>query len=593
MKKKFALLLAAVMLVGVLAACGESDGGGAGGAGGNGDAVKITWWIPVGEDSTYYLSYEDNPAVKYLETLEFNGRKVDLNFSVPVSGKELENFNTLLMTDEYSDLMDMSFSTTYAAELLEDDYIYDLTDYVAEYMPNYSAILEANPDLAPYVYTNIDGERKILSLYSITEGTLGNFMGFLYRRDWVAKYGTHPETGEAFTIGYADPDDKNSYYDDVIFPSGGAEPVYISDWEWMFEIFTVAMEDLGITDGYCYSPYFKGYSEDGTLYNAFGGGNPMWYKDREGNTAFGGDDESMMAYLECLNTWYNNGWVDKEFSSRTSDMAYAINTAGVHTGKVGLWVGRRSETGALMDTGDGFTDGIMTYGARAPINDIYGSEKTQNQTPYSMYQYSRIQSNVVVSKKVSEEDLPTVLAFLDYLYTAEGGALRCFGMNQEQFEATQDENYIKYGLEEGAYYTEAQTDGSIKYVRSEQLLADNNLASAMAGKRMTIGWYAPGFIDALNASYMPTALNAMAEWDYYPNTGTFDKAIRQQFTPEESNSYTKIHANIDTHMASTIPKFISGELDFRGADWDNYVTMLGKYKYAEITAMYQRILDAS
>ena len=45
------------------------------------DVVEISWWISRGEDSTYYMSYDDNPAIRYLETLEFNGKKVDLHLS--------------------------------------------------------------------------------------------------------------------------------------------------------------------------------------------------------------------------------------------------------------------------------------------------------------------------------------------------------------------------------------------------------------------------------------------------------------------------------------------------------------------------------
>ena len=583
MKKALALILAAAMLL-ALAACGSE--------GGSGDALEISYWIPVGEDSTYYMSYEENPAVKYLETLDFNGRKIDLSFVVPISGSELDNFNTLLMTDEYTTIMDMSYSNTTPAELYLDDYIYDLTPYVEEYMPNYMQVLADNPHLEPYVYADVDGEKRILSLYAITQEILGNFKGFLYRRDWVAKYGENPETGEPFTYGYEDPDDPNTYYDDVVFPSGGTDPVYISDWEWMFGIFEEAMADLGITDGYCTSFYFKGYGEDGTLFNAFGGGGPMWYQQEDGTVAFGGDTEDMHAYLECLNNWYEQGWLDPAFAEHTTDMAYAVDTAKVHMGKVGLWTGRRSETGALLDLGDELTSGIMVYGARAPINDIYGGAEQQGKTPYTLYQYSQIRGSVCITNQVSEEDLPTVLSFLDYLYTPEGGALVCLGLTKEQYEVTQDESYQKYGLTEGAYHTEENEDGSMRYVRDEKLLDDNNLASAMAGKRMTIGYYAPGFVPALNDSYTPLARSAMAEWDYYTNTGYIEKSITDKFTPEESDTYSKVYANVDTYMSTNIPQFIKGQLDINGEDWDDYCTMLNKYSPDDVTAVYQRVFDA-
>lgn len=586
-KRIVAFLLISVMLLSILGGCGGGK------ETGPDDVTKISYWLPVGEDSTYYMSYEDNPAVKYLETLEFNGKKVDLSFVIPISGSERDNFNTLLATDEYTHIMDMSFSPNSPIELLEDDVIWDLTPYMEEYMPNYMKILENNPELKAQTTMNIDGERKVLSIYAMTEEILGNFMGFLYRRDWVAKYGKHPQTGESFEYGFSNPDDNSTWYDNVVFPSGGEDPVYLSDWEWMFDIFTKAQEDLGITDGYSISVFYKGYHEDGTLFNAFGGYCPLWYKDLDENAAFGGDSEGMLAYLECLNNWYNKGWLDKDFAERTNDMAYAINSEAVHSGKIGMWIGRRAETGAQMDAGDKFTSGIMVYGARPPINDLYGPESTRNKTPYTLYQYSRVRNSLVVTKKVSEEDLPTVLQFLDYFYTPEGAALLCFGLTKEQFEETQDETYIKFGVTDGAYRTEVQEDGSIKYIRNEKLINDNNLASALAGKRMAICYYFEGFVPALNASYTQYARNAMAEWDYYVNTGYPGVSFNSMFTAEESNTYNKIYANVDTYMSTTIPKFIKGSLKYDSdKDWDDYVKILNKYSPEKVTTIYQRVFDS-
>lgn len=60
-----------------------------------------------------------------------------------------------------------------------------------------------------------------------------------------------------FAKGYdadqEDAGDPDSWADDVVFPGGGTDPVYISDWEWTFGIFETAMEALGITDSYCVS----------------------------------------------------------------------------------------------------------------------------------------------------------------------------------------------------------------------------------------------------------------------------------------------------------------------------------------------------
>ena len=587
MKKTFVIILSILCIFVFLTSCRKTEK-----ATSSDDVVEISWWISRGEDSTYYMSYDDNPAIRYLETLEFNGKKVDLHFLVPVSGSERDNFNTLLMTEEYAKIFDMAYCTSNPGELLTDGVIWDLTPYMEKYMPHYMEIITSNPAITPYAHSNVDGEKKILTLYSMTAETTGNFMGLNYRRDWVAKYGTNPFTGASFTYGYTDPSDYNTYYDDVVFPNGTSDPIYVSDWEWMFEIFTRAMEDLCIKDGYCISVYFKGYSEAGGNFDsAFGGGCPLWYRNQDGDAAFGGDTEAMRTYLQMMNNWYKKGWLDKNFAEHTSDQIYAIDSAKINSGKIGAFVGRRGNAGGQMDNDDKFTDGIMIFGARPAINDVYGVDAAKNKEPYSLYQYSLLRANICISKKASEEELKTILTMLDYLYTEQGGTLLAFGLTKEEFETTNDPTYIKYGLTNGAVSRTVEVDGSITYNRDPSLIKDNNLASAMAAKRLTCGYYSKGFVPALNRSYDVSSLRCMAEWDHYRNTGYIDKSLRAQFTTEESATYSKVFSNVDTYMSQTIPKFITGALDVNSQDWDNYRKMLNKYSPNKITAIYQRVFD--
>ena len=589
MKKLVAILLSMLLILSLIS-CNKGEV--KSGEEAKTETVEVTWWISRGEDSTYYMSYDDNPAVKYLETLDFNGKKVDLKFLVPVTGAERDNFNTLLMTEEYAKIFDMSYCTSTATELYEDDITWDLTPYIEEYMPNYSRIIK-DPEFVPYVYSPVDGEKKILSLYNLKSEVTSNFMGLNYRRDWVAKYGTNPFTGEKFNYGYTDESDYNTYWDDVVFPNGTENPIYVSDWEWMFEIFEKAMADLGITDGYCISIYYKGFSEAGGNFDsAFGGGCPMWYKDQNGNAAFGGTSEELKTYLILMNSWYNKGWLDKNFADHTSDQIYAIESAKINSGKVGAFIGRRGNAGGQMDSGDKLTEGIMIYGARPAINDVYGSDEMKNKEPYSLYQYSRIGVNICISKKTTEDELKTILTMLDYLYSDEGSALLALGLSKEEFESIQDPTYKKYGLEDGAYTKTINEDGSVVFERNPKLLEDNNLASAMALKRVTCGYYVPGIVPALNRSYDACSLRNMTEWDYYLNTGYIDKSLRAQFTSDEAAVYSKVYSNVDTYMSQNIPKFIMGVLDVNGVDWDNYCKMLNKYSPNKVTAIYQRVFDS-
>ena len=248
--KKLAFLLSLVMLTVALFGCG----GGSEKPGSDAETMELSWWIPAGADSSYYTVYEENPCMKYIEqTMTFNGKKVNMKFLVPAAGAELDNFNTLLATEEYADILDLSRSKMSASELYEDGILHDLTPYIEQYMPNYMAALDASPDLKAYV--TVDG--KYLAIYGIREIAQSNFMGILYRRDWIAKYGVNPVSKEPFTYGFGEEKNASTWTDNVVFPSGGSEPVYISDWEWMFEIFQKAIDDLGINGGYCMAPYFQ------------------------------------------------------------------------------------------------------------------------------------------------------------------------------------------------------------------------------------------------------------------------------------------------------------------------------------------------
>lgn len=57
----------------------------------------------------------------------------------------------------------------------------------------------------------------------------------------------------------------------------GTEPFFLSDWEWMFDIFTKAQAELGITDSYCLSMYYPGFTWAGGLCSCFGEGGIIWY----------------------------------------------------------------------------------------------------------------------------------------------------------------------------------------------------------------------------------------------------------------------------------------------------------------------------
>lgn len=581
-KRALGAVLGGAMAVSLLAGCG-----GGGGVGGDADET-YTMWIYSGQDAAYYLDYEENPALQYAlqKTYGPDEKTLAIDFWVPPSGSAADNYSTMIGSGDLPDVIDASIADA-PTVMYETGMIMDLTELIPEYMPNYMKYLEEHPEIAHKAYVDIDGEEKMLFIRSFEEDYGYNFCGVEYRRDWIAKYGTNPETGAAFTGEFTDESDPDSWVDDVVFPSGGSDPIYISDWEWMFEIFDKAMEAEGITDGYCLSIYYPGFTWNGNFTSCFGGGSPLWYEDLDGNVMFGADSPQFRAYLECLNTWYSKGWIDQSFNQRTSDAHYSIDDTTTRQGKVGLWVGLESQLGGRMDVGASeYTEGICSYGAPWPINDVYGDASCQNVEPNAVDHTSLAGTVWYVTSAAEGKDLGTLLSFFDYFYTEEGAVLKTLGLSKEQVEETQNQVYLDNGLENGAY--SVKEDGT--YLLDEMLQKDSGGLAKAAAFTMV-----PGItlVSSVDKGYAENYEHSMSLWTLYPNTTFFQGSdVTGYMTEADTKSVTNIQSKILDYMTVNAPNFIMGKTDpYDDGDWNDWCTMLGKYGYTKVNDVVQPYAD--
>ncbi|MBR3742953.1 MAG: hypothetical protein IKN04_21285 [Clostridia bacterium] len=582
MKRMIGILAALVLLCGLVpAGCAE-------------ETVTFSWWIPRNEDTSYYDNYRQNPVIQYLlETRTYAGKKLELEFQAGISGSERENFSNMLSTESLTDVFNLAYCDYTAETLLEDGYIMDLTELIQQYMPNYMALIENDPELASFAYSYVDGEKRLLTIMSMDEIPADPFEGFCYRRDWIAKYGKNPVTGEPFTYNY---DENGNMQDDVVFPSGGTYPIYISDWEWMFGIFTEAMQALGIQNSYCISIYYQGFNQAGDMFSPFGGGGPNWYRDQNGNAAFGATSEAMRAYLRCMNTWYKNGWLDKAFAQRSGDMFFAINSTAVHQGAVPMWQGRQAEVGNQMDMHDGgLTEGIWVCGAPQPINDVYGDDSVKGVQPYTFFTYCRANDGIAINKNAAKKDLAVLLSFIDQLYSFEGACIHSVGLSKEILEASGKDTpwyqtMAKFGLTEGIY--ELQEENGETYIYHNKKV-DTLLLNAMMLNRVSGYRYNNHF--RYSEAFRPAVLTeAIALWRLYTGTGYLQSNVTNLISAKDSSKLSKIKNNVVTYMSQNVPKFILGQKGFdidNDTDWKNFCKTIEKYGVDKVTKMYQEALD--
>lgn len=560
------------------------------------DDTYYTMWIHSGPGSSYYTEYEDNPAVKYAETMTWGeeGKSIFIDFVIPPANKEPDDLQNMYINGNLTHVLDGVICDS-ADIMYANNRIIDLTEYVNQYMPNYKKVLDTVEDVRKSAVFNIDGEEKILGIVTVNESYKDVNFGYEYRRDWIVKYGSNPQTGAAFSGGYTDESDPDSWEDDVVFLSGGSDPVYISDWEWMFGIFETAMEDMGIDDGYCISMYYPGYMWSGGLCSSFGGGTPMFYVNDQGQACFGGVSDSFRTYLECLSAWYEKGWLDKTFDQKTSDAHYAIDSAKIHQGKIGIWYGQQSTLGnRIYNQNDPsqtpLAEGIFVAGAPMPINDIYGPEECRNVIPDCTAAGVGMQgSPVYITTKAVEDgkDIAALCAFFDYFYTEEGAVVKTVGLNQEQVQASGSDFYEKNGLTEGAYTN--VSDGEYRYRLADALALDGgNLKIAVSADKM------PGLalVKSVDKCQSATFRASMDAWIKYPNIGLWNGTPGFLIEEEDSKAIDKIHTKLLNYMDAHTMEFIKGQKDVTDdKTWEDWCTMLRKQNYEKALNLVQPYVE--
>lgn len=574
----------------VFTGCGSGGGDSQEASGQKGDSgvsddpesLNFTWLLDDGVESIYYESYNDNPVVKYWQNMEWDadgdgtGKKISVTFNAPPAGAQSDNFNTLLGTGEYPEIIAMSYSSQNAQSLYEDNIVLDLTEYVEKYMPNYKAWIEEHPDKAAYM-TN-DG--KYLMLYTVADVPEEPWGGFMYRRDWLVKYGKNPDTGASFTGGWNA--DKTEWTDDVVFPSGGSDPVYISDWEWMLGILNDALAGEGITDGYVFQQYAHGFLGSGDLNSGFG--SPMCnYMDTNDTVMNGSASEGARAYMQCMNHWYEEGWINTNFEENVNDVFFMVDTAATYSGKVGCWYGLLSQIGNAM-AGEGLED-ICVYGAAQPINDLYGSDSCKGVTPSCFFQADIVSSGICITEKAKDKDLATLCTALDYLYGTEGGLLRTYGFSDEQQAEVQDAFYNENGFEKGVYTVSEENGEKVYHIDPNR--DAKNMAVPLNGIRL-----------------VGTSINDNAEWGRdsvtqhsvdemkkYVASAQIGSTLVNQLNSDQSAEVATISSNLTTYMAQAVPNFIIGRNDIDDdTQWQEYCDDIAEYGVAEWTGYLNGII---
>ena len=547
------LLVAAMVISGCASGQSETD---TSGTTGSTTGTEVNQSEPL--DVSIFSQADDVSSNEMYENAVMNywADKFNLvvEWQLPPQGSETEQLNMMFGTGDYTDVIDLSFNTENLQTLFEDGVIYDLASYIDEYMPNYKAVLEANPDVKSIIYD----EDSIYTL-AVIEEEPKQWGGLVYRKD-ILNIMTN---------------------DNVEFPSGNDSPQTVEDWDYMLPLLKAYFDAAGMEEQAALIIPSSGYFSTGELVAGFGIGGAQYVED--GVVKYGIAEDRFFNYLTKMKEWYSKGYVYADFASRTQDLFYLPNTSLTYGGAAGIWYGLSAQLGDAMSLPE-YELFMEVEAISAPVNTADGLEEALG--VYLDAGRARQNTGWAISTACDEEKLIRLLEAFDYFYTEDGSITRTMGLSASQ-GAADVQNYIDKGIHNGT-----RLDGTKEWTEEMDNLAETGV-NFFAMNRLpgVVVRYETRKVDLTDGVDLAKISDEI--WTAYGNDNVYPLAV--SFKPEETSEINRIDNSIMDYAHPMIVKFIMGEEELTAdsfAAYQQQLESLGLSEMLEIRqAAYDRYID--
>lgn len=567
MKKLFALMLAAAMLLMLLAGCGSESGSASASeesttensvaevtassiseqvseAGRPADSaedleieeetssisypmvmdnsVTITLWVSMpSQISPYMESVEDSAA--YRAATEATGIILDATtVSTEVQDEQFQLICASGAILDYDMVVGASAAYGSADAAIEDGILMDLTDYLAEYMPDYYSFLQEDEEIRKLLTTDSGYFADIAG-----RGSGGRAQGFGIRQDWLDDAGLDIPTS----------------------------------YDRMYEVLTVFKNNYD-----CPEPllmYSTGFLDNDFLCAGYGVTQNGYYIDGD-TVKFCYTEDGFQQYCKMIAQWYSEGLISGDFINNVQGAGTSYDSKMLD-GTLGVFM-----TGVdIFSSGSAASAEDENWNA-VPMADVTatGTETvTLGLTPSS----DPLSNKWNVTAGVDSDKLPYVLGYLNWFFTEEGSIAANFGVEGEGFE------YV---------------DGE---PRLTEIVTNNpDGLSSFITEAMYLNWNAPFCLDSrYYDSIYDTEAQAEATTVWNSNRDN-SQQYHGDMTSDESSTYSTVYNDIETYISTMSISFMTGAVDI-DAEWDNFVSTIesmGIESCIEIKqAAYDRYLE--
>lgn len=333
---------------------------------------KLSVWSLINVN-TDYNDYTESPF--HTGLAEMTG--VDVEWLSPAVGQDTGQAYNLLLTDEVlPDIIFRDFKIADAQQLLEDDLIYDLTEYLPKYAPDYWELIN-RPEYTTTLKAVTTSDGKQVGLTALQESDFNIcYMGPVIRKDWLDECGLNI-------------------------------PVTLEDWETVLTTFKEKYNAKFL----CAGSYFEAKDIFGSGTGAYASLGNRFYVDADGKIQFANIQPEWKEFITVLNRWYENDLIDKDILSADN----TVVRAKILNNEVGAGFGPMSQLTNYVNDAEAEKTGAEWIGVGYP--------RTAEGEPTTVINTKAVKGATmiaVVTTSCPEEKLITALKWMNYGYTEEG-----------------------------------------------------------------------------------------------------------------------------------------------------------------------------
>ncbi|MBO5071289.1 MAG: extracellular solute-binding protein, partial [Roseburia sp.] len=407
--------------------------------------VELSFYIQNNALLAKSAAYVDYNTVPFYQGLsEQTGIAVD--WQTYAEGADyVASYNLLLQEEELPSIIfgDLCGGASASTELYGDGLIYDLTEYLPVYAPDFWEYINLPENEAnKKAITNSNGQFLFFPFIQESDYNI-TYLGPVIRQDWLDELGL--ET-----------------------------PVTLEDWENVLKAFK---ENYGAYFSFSLSRYNNAGLAGGT--GAFAPFKVDYFVE-DGQVKCVNTQEAWKNYLEIMHRWYEEGLLDPDFSS-ADDAAVRSKALNGETGIVYTAMSRLTQ---FIADAEAEGTGANWVGFSYPRVEE-GAATTYIQTRSQTYQPGL---GAVITTSCSEEELIAAIKFLNYGYTEEGMLYWNFGEEGVSYEKTADGSLLftelitgdERGVAEALKDYTGMYSAGVGIQMSDMVKAKNNEVSAEA-----------------------------------------------------------------------------------------------------------------